>query len=190
MAFMRMASKVPEGSMDKPPIATKGVQSKEAQPVAASRQAEWPGPAPNAAGTERTRARIIAALLKKIDQMVEEAANDPSSETGKLVKCLLLTQMTTEDTGIKDLEALLEEERRRDQIEKELEIKKAELKQKERKLKIEIRKVNDVRQITAKAQRAVDNHKPFDYDRALKQISAVIGVGRPLVEYEAPVTPA
>ena len=171
--------------MGKRPIAA----TKEAEQLATFRRAER-APAPNAGGAESTRARIIAALLKKIDQMVEEAASDPSSETGKLVKCLLLTQMATEDTGIKDLEALLEEERRRDQIEKELEIKKAELKQKERSLKIALTKVRGVKEITAKARKAVENHKPFDYDRALKQISAVIGVGRPLVEYEAPMAPA
>lgn len=135
---------------------------------------------------ESTRARIIAALLTKVDGIVEEIIRDPSSETTKLVKCLLLTQMTTEDARIEDVEALFKEERRREQLAKELEIKKAELKQKDRSLAMAMKKMNGVKGITDKARKAVEGHKPFDYDRALKQISAVIGVGRPLVRRVEP----
>ncbi len=160
--------------------------SDKPQQAASSPPAEPAPAAANAGRVESTRARIIAALLAKIDGMVEDVIKDPASETTKLVKCLLLTQMVTEGTRLKDVEALFEQERRREQLEKELEIKRAELKQKDRSLRITLKRMGGVKEITDKARKAAENHKPFNYDRALKQISAVIGVGRPLVEYDAP----
>jgi len=63
-----------------------------------SKAGNSPGGADGAAGGARkTRARIITALLAKVDRMVEEIIQNPSSETTQLVKCLLLTEMTTED---------------------------------------------------------------------------------------------
>jgi hypothetical protein len=143
--------------------------SEGAQQAHSSRQAGEPTIASNAARAERTRVKVMATIMDKVEQSLGEAAADPSSEAGQLVRSLVLTEMVSADARLQDAKRLYEETRRRQEAEN---------------------KVRNVQEIAAKAQQAGGEQKPFNYDRALKQISAVIGVGQPLAEYDAPDSPA
>ncbi len=154
---------------------------------------------------------IVAWVRKTIYDMFRAARVDPNTPAARVMHILLFSALVNTEKKIDEVEAekLLTETTRREEAELKLEKLSTErytaetrrqlAEQQIRKLKAEVKRLTKQTQTIAtnlrdrledlrqKGNRAREYSRPFDYDRALKQISAVIGIGRPLVPRVEPV---
>ena len=153
---------------------------------------------------------IVSWAQQYVAEIFLAAKVDPNTTAAKMMHILLLSGLVNSKKNVEEVETekLLSETARREDAELKLkrlsterfnaETRRVLADQQADKLKFEVKRLqaqtkaitSDLKErldaIRERAERAKDHGRPFDYDRALKQISAVIGVGRPLVERVAP----
>ncbi len=147
------------------------------------------------AGITRPYAQAVDGARASVEQLVAAFLADPGGEAGQMARTMLLNYMVKEQTQQEEqtLRELQEHQGKRALLEEDVEtlaVKRLNADARNQKLGEALRQARvqhgKIGQYVRQAQKALAENKPFDYDRALKQISAVIGVGRPLVPYSPP----
>jgi len=134
-----------------------------------------------------SRVDIKKGARTALREAFEKAMADPSSDAYRMLEIMCLNELIEAEVKTREMDAL-EVFRARNQG-KELEAKIARVQSQNmvaeaqtEKLRLQIRALEDtmarIREKALQASEAKKQGRPFDYDRALKQISAVIGVGR------------
>ncbi len=139
-------------------------------------------------GTPRC-APDVGAARARAEQLLAAFLADPGGEAGQVARTMLLNYMVKEQTQQEEqaLRELQEHRGKRALLEGDvgtLAVKRLNADARNQKLGEALRQARaqhgKIGQYVCAAQKALAEKKPFDYDRALKQISAVIGVGRPM----------
>jgi hypothetical protein len=140
-------------------------------------------------------ARAVGSARADVEQLLAAFLADPRGDAGQMTRTLLFNTMVKERTQQEQqtLCELMEHERRTAVLEEDVgsiavdrlnaDTRNTELVQALHRARAQGRKI---RQHVGEQQKALAEEKPFNYDRALKQISAVIGVGQPLEEIREP----
>lgn len=144
---------------------------------------------PNLGGAESplplTGAQIRQKARAAVRDLFQKAIADPSSDAYRLLEILCLNELVEAELKTREMD-VLEVFRARNQG-RDLEMKAARLHRQNQltevqteKLRLQIRgledKIAQIRQEALQASEAKKAARPFDYERALNQISAVIGL--------------
>jgi hypothetical protein len=144
----------------------------------------------------------LSSVRAHVEQLLEGFRADPGGKAGQMIRTLLFSCLVREQTRQEEqtLGELQEGERSRAALLEDVEtlaVRRLNAEVRNQKLAQDLRQARlqqgQVGRYVRGAQKALADKKPFDYDRALKQISALIGVGLPLklrVESQVPGMPA
>ncbi len=125
------------------------------------------------------RADIISGIRNKITKLVNAARRDPSSDASQLVEALLLHQMTTMEFREAEVRQVLEEQRKRRELEKKYQSEHRKVLVKEKELLLKREQLNAARKAVKEAQTAEKQGRPFDTREVVERISAAIGLTGP-----------
>ena len=157
---------------------------------------------PDVALTRAPGAQLLSSVRAQVEQLLEGFRADPGGKAGQMIRTLLFSCLVREQTRQEEqtLGELQEGERSRAALLEDVEtlaVRRLNAEVRNQKLAQALRQARlqqgQVGRYVRGAQKALAGKKPFDYDRALKQISAMIGVGLPLkhrVESQVPGMPA
>jgi len=149
-------------------------------------ESNWLGPEAGRAEQRTTPgAQVVASARANVEALLAAFVADPGGEAGEMARTLLFNSMLKEQTQQEEqtLRRLQEHKHRGTVLAEDLETMAVERLNADARSQglAEALRLAQVQRRTighcvAEAQQALTEKKPFDYDRALNQISAVIGL--------------